>query len=91
MEGIVLTRAAIYEKENPTRGNGSKKLSSLFHHSVFFAQPSRKYISSSANRFVSVAQRGSLIEHIMAFHRAMFGPFHLSAKVWRNDEKVATP
>jgi hypothetical protein len=66
MEGIVLTRAAIYEKENPTRGNGSKKLSSLFHHSVFYAQPSSQYISSSANRSVTVAQRGSLIEHIMA-------------------------
>jgi hypothetical protein len=91
MEGIVLTCAASYERENPIHGNGSKELLLLIHYSAFFTQSSRQYISTSANHSATVAQRGSLIEHIMAFHRAMFGPFHLSAKVWRNDEKVATP
>jgi hypothetical protein len=81
MESIVFTRAAIYEKENPTRGNGSKELSSLIHHSAFFTQPSRQCVSKPANHGLTVAQRGSLIEHIMAFHRTMFGPFNLSDKV----------
>jgi len=91
MEGIVFTRAAIYEKKNPTQGNGSKELLSLIHHSTFFIQPSRQCVSTLANDKTTVAQRSSLIEHIMAFHSAMFGPFHLSDKVRRNDEKAATP
>ncbi|MEK7300142.1 MAG: hypothetical protein AAB072_03505 [Nitrospirota bacterium] len=90
MEGIVFTRAAIYEKENPTRGNGSKELSSLIHHSAFFTEPSRQCVSKPVNYKTTVAQRGSLIEHIMALLSENVRTISSSDKVRRNDEKVAT-
>jgi hypothetical protein len=89
MEGIVFTRAAVYEKKNPTRGDGSKELSSLIHHSAFFTQPSRQCAAKPANYKTTVAQPGSLIEHIMAFYRSIFWSFYLSDKVRRNGEKLA--
>jgi hypothetical protein len=91
MEGIVFTRAAIYEKDNPPQGNGSKEPWSLIHHSPFFTQPSCQRVSELANHKATVAQRESLIEHIAGTHWTIFGPFHRSDKVWRNDENAATP
>jgi len=62
MKGIVLTRAASDEEENPAHRNGLKKLPPLFHRQPSLLNLSRPYLSSFVSLDITLTQREPLIE-----------------------------